>query len=47
MKKVRFSNNITINEVGNTEEHRSARDRDRERRDRERFRRKYMNLYLS
>ena len=44
MKKVRFSNNITIYDVGNTEEHRSARDGDRERRDRERFQRKYMNF---
>ena len=44
MKKVRFSNDITVHEVGNTEEHRSARDGDRERRDRERFQRKYMNF---
>ena len=44
MKKVRFSNNITIYDVGNTEEHRSAGDGDRERRERERFQRKYMNF---
>ena len=44
MKKVRFSNEIVIYEVGSTEEHRAARDGDRERRDRERFERKYVNF---
>lgn len=44
MKKVSFSNEIVIYEVGNTEEHRSARDGDSERRDRERFRRKYVDF---
>ena len=44
MKKVRFSSIVTTHEVGNTEEHRSARDGDQERRDRERFRIKYMNF---
>ena len=43
MKKVHFSHDITIYEVGNTEEHRSARVGDRKRRDRERFQKKYMN----
>ena len=43
-KKVCFLNIVTVYEVGNSEEHRSARDGDRERRDRERFKRKYMNF---
>lgn len=36
-KKVRFSHNVTIYEVGNSEEHRSARDGLQDLRDRERF----------
>lgn len=44
MKKVSFSNEIVIYEVGNTDEHRAARDGDRERRDQERFQRKYVNF---
>ena len=40
MKNVPFSNDITVYEVDNTEEHRSARNEFRELRDRQRFHRK-------
>ena len=44
MKKVCFSQVITVFEVGNDEEHRCARDGSRDMRDRSRFQRKYRNF---
>ena len=48
-KTVRFSDIVTIHEVGNSEDHRSARNGLQELRDRERFKRRiqYTSLLLN
>lgn len=46
MKKVRFSNIVTIYEIDNSSEHQSARDGLQDFRDRQRFQRRIKNVEL-